>query len=122
MIENITERKRMEEALRDSEEKYRNLFEGSKDAIYITTQEGQFVDFNNSALDSFGYTKDEMMRLNAKNLFLHPRERLKYQREIEKKGYVRDYAVRFRKKDGTKIYCLLTATLRLSKEGKILGY
>jgi PAS domain S-box-containing protein len=116
------ERKRMEETLRDSEEKYRTLFENSKDAIYITTQEGQFVGFNNSTLDLFGYTKDEMMRLTVKNLFLHPRHRLKFQREIERKESVRDYAVRFRKKDGTKIYCLLTSNPQLSKDGKILGY
>ena len=118
----ITERKRAEEALRENEQKYRSLFDGSRDAVYITTREGQFVDFNNAILDLFGYTKDEMMRLNTKNLYAHPKNRLRFQREIEKKGSVREYEVEFSKKDGTKIYCLLTSSLRQSKDGKILGY
>jgi PAS domain S-box-containing protein len=117
----ITERKRAEEALRENEQKYRSLFDGSRDAVYITTREGQFVDFNNAILDLFGYTKDEMMRLNTKNLYAHPKNRLRFQREIEKKGSVREYEVEFSKKDGTKIYCLLTSSLRQSKDGKILG-
>ena len=42
--------------LRKSEERYRKLFQESKDAIYVTTIEGAFVDVNQSTLDLFGYT------------------------------------------------------------------
>jgi len=79
------ERKRADEALRNSEEKFRTLFEESKDAILITTREGNFIDFNKSTLDLFGYNKEEMMGLNMQNLYVHSGERSKFQQEIEKK-------------------------------------
>jgi PAS domain S-box-containing protein len=50
----ITERKRSEQALLDSEKKYRSLFEGSRDAIYMTAPDGQLIDANQAFLDLFG--------------------------------------------------------------------
>jgi PAS domain-containing protein len=79
----LAERKGAEEALRNSEEKFRTLFEESKDAILITTREGNFIDFNKSTLDLFGYNKEEMMGLNMQNLYVHSGERSKFQPEIE---------------------------------------
>jgi PAS domain S-box-containing protein len=115
-------RKRAEEALRDSEEKFRTLFEGSRDAIHINTREGEFMDLNKSALDLFGYTREEFMKLKAQELYACPEDRSNFQQEIEKRGFVRDYEVKFRKKDGTEMDCLLTTTMWRSKDGKILGY
>ncbi|MGD9022624.1 MAG: PAS domain S-box protein, partial [Deltaproteobacteria bacterium] len=60
----ISGRKRVEEALRDSEERYRNLFEESLDAITITARDGTFTDVNQCALDLFGFTRNEMIGLN----------------------------------------------------------
>jgi two-component system sensor histidine kinase UhpB len=118
----IAERKRAEEALRDSEERYRTIFEESRDAIYITSRDGKIVEMNRYALDLFGYSKDEMQGQDIRRLYVHPSDRLRFQREIEKKGYVMDYAVEMRKKDGTKIDCLLTSAVWWAKDGNVLGY
>ena len=107
MIQNITERKKMEEALRESEKRYRTLFEESRDAIYITTREGRFVDINQSGLNLFGFTKQEMIGMNVREIYVHAFDRQRFQQEIEQKGSVRDYEVKFRKKDGTEMDCLL---------------
>lgn len=109
-------------ALRQSEEKYRTLFEDSRDAIYIKTREGKFLDVNQSWLDLFGYTREEMIGLDAIKIYVNPGDRSRFQREIEEKGSVRDYEVKFRKKDGTQMDCLLTATVRLAIDGSVLGY
>jgi PAS domain S-box-containing protein len=111
-----------EEALRKSEERYRALFEQSRDAIYITTQEGEIIDANQSMLDLFGFSKDEMIGSNARERYVHSEDRLKYQRMIEREGFVKDYETKLKKKDETEMDCLLTAIVRRTADGKIAGY
>jgi len=122
ITKDITERKNAEDALRESEERYRSLFEESRDAIYIVTREGNFIDFNQAMLELFGYSRDELMNLNVMELYAHPVDRVKFQQEIERNGSTRGYEITFRKKDGTVIDCLLTSTVRQTNDGSILGY
>jgi PAS domain S-box-containing protein len=121
-MKDITQQKRSEEALRKSEEHYRSIFEDSRDAVYITTRNGKFIDANQSALDLFGYSREEMASVNALQLYVHPGDARRFQKETEKKGFLRDYEVTFRKKDGTEIDCLVNTTLRRANDGSILGY
>jgi PAS domain-containing protein len=51
----------IEEARRYTEERYRRLFESSRDAIYMTTRDGRFADANTSMLDMFGYSRRELL-------------------------------------------------------------
>lgn len=118
----ISERKRAEEALRDSEERYRALFEDSRDAIYITAREGEFIDVNEYALELFGYTREEMIGLNAREIYVNPDDRARFQKDVESKGSLTNYEVKFRKKDKTVMDCLLTASVRKAKDGRVLGY
>jgi two-component system cell cycle sensor histidine kinase/response regulator CckA len=118
----VADRKRAEEALRDSEERYRTLFEDARDAVYITTREGRFIDVNQSGLDLFGYTRQELLGLSGQEIYVNPEDRRRFQHEIEEKGSVRDFAVKFRKKDGTRMDCLLTSSVRRAGDGTVLGY
>jgi PAS domain S-box-containing protein len=117
------ELKRAGEAIQEAEEKYRTLFNESKDAIYITSREGKFLDINHALLELFGYTREEMIdKLDVMEIYEYPGDRETFQQEIEKKGSVRDYEVKFKKKNGTQMDCLLTGTVRRSNDGSILGY
>ncbi|MBN1254213.1 MAG: MEKHLA domain-containing protein [Deltaproteobacteria bacterium] len=121
-IEKILQQRRAEEALRESQEQYRTLFEGSKDAVYITTRDGMFIDANQAALDLFDYTMEEMRQINAQKIYADHADIQRFQKEIEKKGFVRDFELKLRKKDEVEIDCLLTANVRRDSVGNILGY
>jgi two-component system cell cycle sensor histidine kinase/response regulator CckA len=113
---------RAEKTLRYSEKRYRNLFEQSNDAIYITTREGEHVEVNQAFLALFGYTSREIKTLKAQDIYVNSADRVRFQREIEQRGFVSDFEVKLRKKDGTEIACLLSATVRQGNDGSILGY
>jgi len=119
----ISERTRAEEALSESEKKYRNLFDESRDAVYITTREGKFLDANRASLELFGYTREELMgNVSVAEIYAYPGDRVRFQEQIEEKGSVRNYEIKFRKKNGAEISCLLTSNVRRSNDGKVLGY
>ena len=119
---NITRHKQAEKALRQSETRYRTLFGESRDAVYMNTREGIILDVNQASLDLLGYTRDELIGMNVRGLYVHPEDRGTFQREIEQKGSVRDYELKFRRKDGTQIDCLVTSTVRRAADGTVLGY
>ncbi len=108
-------------ALRESERKYRTLFEESRDAIYIATQEGAFIDVNQSALELFGYVKEEMLNLNLREIYAHPADLDRFQRAIEAAGSVREFEATLCKQDGTEMDCLITSTVRRTSDGSTLG-
>jgi PAS domain S-box-containing protein/putative nucleotidyltransferase with HDIG domain len=102
MFLDVTERKRAEEALRESEEKYSNLFHHSRDAVIIHDLEGAVLDSNEQASDLFGYTREEFASLSVEDL--HPPEALAASREafgrISREGFIR-FEIDFQKKDGS---------------------
>jgi len=118
----ITEMKKVQESLRESEEKYRTLFEDSRDAVYITTREGKLIGANRSFLDLFSITREEIPDLNVRQLYVNPDNRQSFQKQIEKNGSVKDFEVKLCKKDGTEIDCLFTSTVWQASDGSTLGY
>jgi two-component system, sensor histidine kinase and response regulator len=64
IAQDITERKRVEERLRDTEQKCRTVFEGAIESIYVHDFQGRFFEANRQAYEQLGYTKDELLRLS----------------------------------------------------------
>ncbi|MBF0259348.1 MAG: PAS domain S-box protein, partial [Desulfamplus sp.] len=122
IIQDITIRKKAEIALQKSEEKYRVLFESSKDANYISTIDGKLVAANSSFLDIFGYTKDELHDLRTQDLYVNPDDRSKFVKEMEKRGFLKDFEEKLKHKNGNEIDCQLTVTFDQSVDGIINGY
>jgi len=118
----ITEQKQAVEALHASEEKWHTFVNASKDAIYMNTRDGEFIDFNQSFLDLLGYTEKEMRTINAIDLYIDPNDRVTFLHEVDEKGSVKSYEVKLKTKDGAEIYVLNSATVRKAHDGSILGY
>lgn len=75
IFRDITERKHMQEALEESEKRYRRLFEESRDAVVLTTPAGAIVDANSAAEELFGYSSEELLDMRAAELYADPEER-----------------------------------------------
>jgi len=96
----VTDRRRAELKLSESEEKFRLLFERSLDAIYINTPEGKSIEANQAWLDMFGYSRQELAAVHSVDMYADPKDREDFLRQIEREGFVVGEA-RFRRKDGT---------------------
>ena len=116
------DRKLAEKKMLANEERCRTLFENSRDAIVITTREGEIVDINEAALGLFGYTGEEIMGVSFREFYVRPEDGQRFQQALEQKGSVLDYEVDLLKKNGTKINCLLSVTVRLAGNGAVLEY
>ncbi len=110
--------------LKESEEKYRRVFDDSKDMIFITTREGRLIDVNQAGVELLGYgSKRELLEIDSVDLlYANPGDMKQFQEKIEKDGFVKDYAVEYKKKDGTEISVLITSTAKKDKNGEVLGY
>ncbi|HID73852.1 MAG TPA: PAS domain S-box protein [Thermoplasmata archaeon] len=117
-----TEMRRAMDKLRESEERFRSLFEDSGEGIYFTTREGEIIDINPAGLALFGLDPDEISGINVNDLYLDPEVRCRFQEEIEARGFVKDFEVRFRRRDGQVIDCLLTSSVRTDADGNVIGY
>jgi PAS domain S-box-containing protein len=110
-------------ALRESEEKYRTLFDESKEPFFITTTDGKFVDLNEAMVQLFGYdSKEELMKTKVAQTYYNPEDRSKFQEIMARQNYVKDMELDLKRKDGRKIYALLTVTARKDGKGHIVGY
>jgi two-component system NtrC family sensor kinase len=123
-IRDITERKKFEKELKESEEKFRNLFERVRHGLFISSKEGKFLDCNQALLDMLSYpSKDEFLKIDiTEDLYVNSEDRKTFQERVEKLGYVKDFEVEFKKKNGEKITILLTAHTKRDEKGKIIGY
>ncbi len=120
MIEDL---KQSQEAFREAERKYHNIFENSKEMVYITSVDGQFIDVNQAGAEMLGYShRDELMKVSIKECYWNPEERMRFQKQVAENGFTKDFEVKLKKKDGSPLDCLITATARKDRKGEIIGY
>jgi diguanylate cyclase (GGDEF)-like protein/PAS domain S-box-containing protein len=123
MWEDISERKKAEEALRESESRYRELFEDANDIIYVHDLSGNFISTNKAAESIFGYTKAEALSLNIGQIAVPEHvERVRNQlaRKVAGDTAQTVYEVDCIRKDGERVTLEVNSSIVL-KDGKPLA-
>jgi two-component system, NtrC family, sensor kinase len=111
------------EELSRSEQKYRRIFEGSMDMIFILDEHGLFVDINPAGLTTLGYLRDDLIgKMALTDLFLSPNECEDLVRDVRSEGFVKDRECHFIEKNGSELHALLSATVRKDQSGRVRSY
>jgi len=119
----ITERKRVEEALKKSEEKYRNLVETMEEGIGVVDEKETFTFVNRAAAHLFGYSKDELIGKSLRELTTPEAfQRVLDQTSVRKTGKSSEYELTVVRKDGASRIIAVTATPIIGDDGRYRGY
>jgi len=111
----------MAKSIHDREIKLQKIFDASIDAIVLSTSEGDIIDINEAGVKMFGYeNKEEALKIKTWQIYQDISERVKILKELELKGYVKDFEVVFKRKNGEIFYALLSSTIVRDEKGDIL--
>lgn len=123
IIQDITERKKSEEALRESEFRFRGLYENATVGIYRISLSGKILMANPTLLRILGYNSlNEVTNLEAKDFYADPKTREIFINELNNKGKVFGFESKRKKKDGTIIYVRESARLVKNEDDKPMYY
>jgi PAS domain S-box-containing protein len=109
----ISERKLIEQALRDSEQRFSAAFNASPISIFISTlATGKYIDVNNTFLLEIGFSREEVIGHTNKDLgiFINPRDRDRLIESVVKNGSILGQECAFRTKSGKVLICLVSLT------------
>lgn len=117
VIKDITE-------ARASEERFTSLFNHMHEGVFVSSPEGKILDCNEAFVHMLGYSsKEEILKLDvAQTLYVDLEDRKKFLREIAQQGFVRNFEILLRRKDGQKIHVIESSFATRDPSGKIERY
>ena len=118
----MTKREKAEIALHESERNYRDLFENANDAIFILDSELNYTNVNQKAIDLFGYSREEFLQLNVKDVIppeQYQKSDIEFLKLNEKKKYEK-FVGKQRTKDGRWLDIEVNSSA-IVKNGKVIG-
>ena len=111
----------MREAFRALEAKYRKFFEASHEMRFAVNRAGRLLEVNQAGVEIFGYlSKEELLEIPSMScLYADPGDRDRLQQKIEEDGFVQDYEIKMKRKDGSAFVSSVTACLWSEEDGTV---
>ncbi|HEY5995450.1 MAG TPA: PAS domain S-box protein, partial [Candidatus Deferrimicrobiaceae bacterium] len=119
----VLDRMQAERSLRESEEKYRTLFEESRDMVFYSTPDSTMLDVNPAGVAMLGFpSRETLLAVHVGNdLYVNPEDRLFLLERIREEGEVNDFQTRFRRSDGREIQVSVTASAIRNDSGDFIA-
>ena len=119
----VSSRKRIEAALRESEVKYRTLFETVSEGIYQTSPNGELLGANRALVEMLGYESEtELRSLDVSDLYVNPQERGRLTALLERDGGLAEVELLLKRKDGRVIKVIENARTVRDERTRVLYY
>ena len=123
ILRDITERHLANQALRESEERYKSFFEGIPTPLYRTTPDGRILDANAALVSLLGYPdKTSLLNLEVPKAYVRPSDRTTSQEILERQGSLTGYEQELLRHDGTPIWVRDTSRIVTDDDGSVLYY
>jgi two-component system, cell cycle sensor histidine kinase and response regulator CckA len=116
-----TNRKQAEEALRTSEAKFKEIFETIEDLYYETDSAGIITILSPSLHRLGGWNEEDLIGQPVTRVYVNPNDREQLLLKLSEKGYVHDYEVLLKTKDGEELQASLSARLIIDDNGRPIG-
>ncbi len=117
----ITERKRNEKELKMASNYNRSLIEASVDPLVTIGPDGKITDVNNSTETVTGYSPDELIGTDFSDYFTEPERAREGYKQVFQEGFVRDYELKIKHKNGNITPVLYNASVYHDDDGKVIG-
>ena len=125
MCQDICARKKMENALREAEQKYRGIFDNAIFGIFQSTPEGKVLSVNSSMVSCYGYdsAEDAIAGISdvTRQVYVDPNRRSEFKRRMEEDGAVQNFEYEAYRKDGSKIWLSMSARA-IRENGVVVRY
>jgi PAS domain S-box-containing protein len=124
----ITERKQAEEELKQSEERYRSIFENAQEGIFRSTPDGRIITSNQAMANMFGYESTEERKMMtsitdmARQHYVNPEDLRIFEETIKEQGFITEYEAQNYRKDESIIWISLTMHAVRDEKGRIMYY
>ena len=118
-----TRRKGAEDALRESEERFRGLYEGVPAGIYRATPDGKILDANPAMVRMLGFAdRQSLLAVDARTLWADPADRARWAAQLQERGEISDQEIALRRWDGTLLWARDTSHVVRDSNGTIVAF
>lgn len=125
-IQDITERREADEALREAERRYRSIFENAIEGIYQSTPDNGYLAVNPALARMYGYSSPQDLISTLKDIehqvYVEPKRRIEFMQLMKKNGVVTNFESRIYKRDGEIIWISENARAVFSSAGELVFY